>query len=142
MYIQNVIKYWHWDSYWLEIVTKEYKCGSQGYCAYNQVIGFRIKYSFHPNAWYFHWQSNLSKGLVSYSFCEAIMASNEKPFIPVCIHAIGWCKALQVATFSMPRGSLEYNIRWYWTYFDENGVLNCIIGGVGVFKVSGLGFRI
>jgi hypothetical protein len=88
MYIQNVIKYWHWDSCWFEIVTKEYKCGSHGYCAYNQVIGFRIKYSFHPNAWYSHWQSNLSKGLVSYPFCEAIMASNGKPLIPVYTHAV------------------------------------------------------
>jgi hypothetical protein len=55
MYIQNVIKHWHWDSYWFEFVTKEYKCGSHGYRAYNQIIGFRVKYSFHPNAWYSHW---------------------------------------------------------------------------------------
>jgi hypothetical protein len=55
MFIQNVIKYWHWDSYWFEFITKEYKCGSHGYCACNQIIGFRIKYLFHPNVWYSHW---------------------------------------------------------------------------------------
>jgi hypothetical protein len=58
-------------------------------CAYNQVIGFRVKYSFHPNAWYSYWQSNLSKGLVSYPFCESIMAFNEKLLVPFCTHAVG-----------------------------------------------------
>jgi hypothetical protein len=46
MYIQNVINYWCWGSCWFEFVTKKYKCGSHGYCAYNQVIGFRIKFHF------------------------------------------------------------------------------------------------
>jgi hypothetical protein len=89
MYIQNVIKYWHWDTCWFEFIKKEYKCGLHGSCAYNQVIGFRIKFSFHPNAWYSHWQSNLSKGLVSYPFYEAIIASNEKPLIPFCTYVVG-----------------------------------------------------
>jgi hypothetical protein len=31
----------------------------------------------------------LSKGLVSYSFYEAIMASNEKPLLPFCTYAVG-----------------------------------------------------
>jgi hypothetical protein len=89
MYIQNVIKYWHWDTCWFEFIRKVYKCGSHGYCAYNQVIGFRVKFSFHPNAWYSHWQSNLRKGLVSYPFYEAIIASNEKPLVPFYTYAVG-----------------------------------------------------
>jgi hypothetical protein len=31
----------------------------------------------------------LSKGLVSYPFCEAIMASNEKPHVSFYTHAVG-----------------------------------------------------
>jgi hypothetical protein len=43
------------------------------------------------------------------------MASNEKPLIPVYTHAVG-SQLVDVghsefATFSMPRGSFEYDIR-------------------------------
>jgi hypothetical protein len=31
----------------------------------------------------------MSKGLVSYPFYEAIMASNEKPLLPFCTYAVG-----------------------------------------------------
>ena len=33
----------------------------------------------------------------------------------------------------MLRGSLEYNIWWNCSYSNEYGVLNCIIGDIGVF---------
>jgi hypothetical protein len=114
MYIQNVIGYWFWDSCWFEFITKEYKCGSHGYCAYNQVIGFRVKYSFHPNAWYPHWQSNLSKGLVSYPFYEAIMASDKKPLVSICTHVVN----LQLDDVAHSGCHLPYIKRVPWTPYS------------------------
>jgi hypothetical protein len=65
------------------------------------------------------------------------MASNEKSLVPLCTHAVGL--QLDDVGHSMldDVGYLLYaKVPWtpYLSYFNENVILNCIIGDVGILQ--------
>jgi hypothetical protein len=57
---------------------------------------------------------------VTYSFCEAIMASNEKPLVSICTHVVG-LQLGDVRCFRLPPSLCQEGL--LNTIFDEIGII-------------------